>query len=205
MTRLAPVLLLLLAVAFPARAEDPVPDARMDEYIVARASDHRVVRTFGVSTCVVLTLYDPAAQVGALAHVSAMADIPRSLAAVFADLRAAGAGNGALRAQLFGGWRTDPNGMTLFRSTSPEMVKEIKAVLAKRSVPVAREETLTDPEHPGTVKPIRNFAFDLLTGTVTDIEAGPGVMPAPGSDPEAQARFAQTHLLQRNPASLGAP
>ncbi len=120
--RLAPVVFVLLAAAFPARAEDPVPDVAMDEYIVARAGEHREVRTFGVSTCVVLTLYDPSAQVGALAHISAFADIPRSLAVMFDGLKAAGAAGGAVRAQLFGGWRTDPKGMTGFRSTSPEMV-----------------------------------------------------------------------------------
>jgi chemotaxis receptor (MCP) glutamine deamidase CheD len=191
----------LLLAALSARADAPIPDVRMDEYLVARAADHPVVRTFGVSTCVVLTLYDPADRIGALAHVSAEADVPRSLDAVFADLRAAGAKPAELRAQLFGGWRTEANGPFRFHSTSPEMVAAIKAALARRGIAVAREETLSDPAHPGGVKPIRSFSFDLRTGAVEDIEPGPGVVATAGDDPAENARFARTHLLQRSPDS----
>lgn len=204
--RMALFAALFTTAALGARGDAPVPDVRMDEYIVARADDAPVVRTFGVSTCVVLTLYDPAARVGALAHISAEADIPHSLDAVFQALAAAGAPASSLRAQLFGGWRTSAGGPLGFHSTSPEMVRQIKNALARRGVPVAREETLVDPLHPDGLKPVRNFSFDLRTGAVADAEPGvDAVAPPEASEDIAEnARFSRTHLLQPNARTLGA-
>ncbi len=195
---------LLFALTAAARADAPVPDVRMDEFIVARASDHPVVRTWGVSTCVVLTLYDASNGIGALAHISAEADIPRSLDAVYGDMRRSGAALSDLQAQLFGGWRTQRGGVFAFHSTSPEMVAQIKSWLARRDIPIAREETLVDPAQPGPFKPIRSFSFDLRDGEVTDISPGPGLGPTRGDDPAEDARFARTGLLQRSPFSFGA-
>jgi chemotaxis receptor (MCP) glutamine deamidase CheD len=201
--RLPAVLSLLLALS--ARAGAPAVDVSMDQYIVARSGDVPVVRTFGVSTCVVLALLDPDAKVGAFTHVSAEADIPRSLDAIFAALHAAGAKDKKMTAQLFGGWRTNPDGSFGFLSTSPKMVSSLEAGMARRGIPIAREEVLVDPAHPGSVKPIRNFSFDLGTGEVAEIEVGPGVPPPSASaDPAREARFQRTHLLQAHPSSVDA-
>lgn len=202
MKTVAAALLLMLTAA--ARADAPVPDVRMDEYIVARAADHPVVRTWGVSTCVVLTLYDASNGIGALAHISAEADIPRSLDAVYGDLRRSGAALSDLQAQMFGGWRTQRDGVFAFHSTSPEMVAQIKGWLARRDIPISREETLVDPARPGPFKPIRSFSFDLRDGVVTDIVPGPGLGSLLGDDPAEDARFARTGLLQRSSFSFGA-
>lgn len=202
MKAVAATLMLLLTAA--ARADAPVPDVRMDEFIVARVAEHPVVRTWGVSTCVVLTLYDASNGVGALAHISAEADIPRSLDAVFGDLRRSGAALSDLQAQLFGGWRTQRGGVFAFHSTSPEMVAQIKGWLTRRDIPITREETLVDPAQPGPFKPIHSFSFDLRDGVVSDISPGPGLAPSRGDDPAEDARFARTGLLQRSPFSFGA-
>jgi chemotaxis receptor (MCP) glutamine deamidase CheD len=200
-----PVAVLLFAAALSARAGAPPVDLSMDQYIVARSGDVPVVRTFGVSTCVVLALLDPDAKVGAFTHVSAEADIPRSLDAIFAALHAAGAKDKKMTAQLFGGWRTNPDGSFGFLSTSPKMVSALEAGMARRGIPITREETLVDPANRASGKPIRNFSFDLGTGEVTEIEVGPGVPPPSSSeDPAREARFQRTHLLQVHPSSLDA-
>ncbi len=69
---------------------------------------------------------------------------------------------------------------------------------------MAREETLTDPEHPAGVNPIRSFSFDLLTGAVTELGFDTGPRPTAAPDPANRERFARTHLLQPNSASLDA-
>jgi chemotaxis receptor (MCP) glutamine deamidase CheD len=204
MEMIATFLLAVSLGAAPAKAADSVPNVSMDEYIVARAADYPAVRTDGVATCIAVALYDPTTQTGALAHLSAEAQVGPSLEIVLRGLLAAGAQPGNVRAQVIGGWRTSADGPMGFQSTSPEILAGIVKFLSRHSIPVSKQETLVEPGFkPGSPRAIRNLNFDLRTGQLDDYEPT-GTGPAP--DRSAQnARFARTHLLSRHPLSLDAP
>ncbi len=177
---------LLLAASLAAAEPPPQPAfIGMGEYAVAKAPATHSLGTLGVATCIAVFLYDPAAKAGALGHFAATTDVAPSIRAMRRGLARAGAAPGRLRATLIGGWDTRKIQEQMgFRSTSPELLAEIKAAL--RGVPIAREETLTVPfsGKPG----IRNVVLDLETGEVSDyLPSGP-VTPSDAGASDASVK-----------------
>lgn len=179
------------------------PDVVMGEYVVARAADHPEVRTYGVGPCLALSLYDPAARVGALAHVAPSDEVRPSVDAMLRALLGAGADPRRVVARVVGGWRkSDDPGLAGFEFTSGEMLGEVKAALGRYGIPLDDSGALAvlDLRRPGGAA-VRALRLDLRTGAFEDAPLPPG-----GVAPRSLGRDGMSKTpMQPHPASLDAP
>lgn len=195
-------MLSLLALAATLAAAAP-PDVVMGEYVVARAAESPEVRTYGVGPCLALALYDPAARVGALAHVSPSDDVRPSVDAMLRGMLGAGADLGRVKARVVGGWKkSDDPGLDGFEFTSGAMLGELKAALARYRIALDDSGALTviDMRRPGGAAAVRALRLDLATGAFED--AAP---PIGGATPRSVERDpASPGLMRPHPRSLDA-
>ena len=182
---------LAVAAGLAVAASPAPPMVGMGEYDAARAADVPAIETVGVATCIAVFLYDPQAKAGALGHFAATTDAARSIAEMRRALEAAGGSWKRARASVIGGWDTSKIAdVAGFRSTSPELLAQIKAAL--RGVPIVKEQTLAVPF--SGQKTIRNLRADLETGALEDFEPnGPVVPSSDSSDPSAPRRPLRRH------------
>lgn len=198
MTRALAVLLLLAA---PAAAAPP--DVVMGEYVVARAAEHAELRTYGIGPCLALALHDPAARVGALAHVAPSDDVRPSVDAMLRAMLGAGADLARVKARVVGGWkRSDDPSLQGFEFTSGEMLLELKAALARYRIALDDSGALTviDLRRPGGAAAVRALRLDLRTGAFEDT-----VPPAGGVTPRSLGRDGMSKTpMQPHPSSVDA-
>jgi chemotaxis protein CheD len=124
---------------------------KVADYAVAGAG---VIATIGLGSCVAITLFDPAARIGGLAHIllpdesmsrdrSNPAKFPASVVPIVLDeMRKLGASRRRVRAKIAGGASMFGN---LIASTSINIgernVAAVRDVLAKAKIPLVAEDT----------------------------------------------------------------
>lgn len=205
------LLVVLLACASGASASPRLypdspdsPEVDIDEYIIARAGERDSVQTYGVATCIALSLFDETTFTGSLAHFSATADVPKSVERIlagFPGLRREQ--RRRLKARLIGGWKNGPGELTTdVKWTSPDIHAALTAALRSQGIDVVQDETLVVPGAPGVVS-TRNLVLELATGGLYDyrqtVEFSQPVDRAPGRE-----RFAVDRVLRTHPLSLDA-
>lgn len=126
----------------------------MRAYGVASAATHDLLLTSGVSTCSVLTLYDPLLRVGVLAHFDVGSDYQNSLDLIFADLAARGVPVQHLVARIVGG----NSSLTTSRRLTSDLVERLRL----EGMRIAEAET----EASGFQ--MRSFLLDLRTGNLEE-------------------------------------
>lgn len=126
----------------------------MRAYGVADPRTHDWLLTSGVSTCSVLTLYDPVLRVGVMAHFDVGSDYQNSLDLVLADLSARGVPTERLVARIVGGNSS--------LTTSRRLTSDLMERLRLEGVRFAEAET----ESSGFE--MRSFLLDLRTGSLEE-------------------------------------
>lgn len=143
-----------------------VPEILQDQFAIASAAEYPALQTYGVTTCVAVTLYDVQLHQGALLHVSASTKIPEALRLVLEQLKQRGTDPADLQAQLWGGWGDSlaPEGLPL---RSKAMVQELLASLAGERIRVAHNSTLVEKSDVDKGAPaLLNVELDLSSGSV---------------------------------------
>lgn len=160
-------------VAAPADSAS-IPDVPMSHYFVTQAERHAYIETSGVSTCVVITFYDPQSHVGILAHVAAGDDVAVLMGRVASEFRRRGIQSDRVQGRLIGGWK----------GWSESIVNSLASGLKRLGVRKVKKDVLTDvgiayqpfenlmqltPIH-GTqdVRAIRSVMLGLRDGAVYD-------------------------------------
>lgn len=167
---LALVVLPMISHARPvARDAATTPEVAMGEYMISSLSQNGGLQTYGVSTCVVLTLWDRSTGTGVLAHVSGMIGIPASMSRIFRDLRSLGVSTSRLEARILGGWV----------GWSEEMGDGLRSELLNRKVTIIEVEPMANVPFSrdglivrggSSVNANRNYQLDLSTGDVSFYE-----------------------------------
>ena len=148
-----------------ARDSARVPEILQDQYLVATSTEHPAIQTWGVTTCIAVTLYDPALKLGAMMHVSASTDIPVAVATVVDRLVSRGSHPFNLQAQLLGGWGDSMSGDSSIHFESRRMANQLYFELAQKGTVIVRNETVTEKSDTNRA-PILDLEFNLQTGAV---------------------------------------
>lgn len=155
-----------------AHADDAsIPEVMMNQYLVASNKNFSAIQTYGVATCIVVTLYDSYLKQGALLHLSASSDIKNSIELVLQELGARGSQRANLKAQILGGWADSVAiGMGMGESThydSQRMAIEILAELQRDRIIVTKNMAPTEWSDIENGRPaILNIEINLTTGDV---------------------------------------
>ena len=148
-----------------------IPEVAMNEYLLSNAARTPLIESFGATTCVIVTIWDPATQAGILAHVSAAIDGKASLNEILTRMRSSGINPQRLQARLIGGWK----------GWSEGIVAGIEAGLKMNGVAVVARDVLNpnvpnlhdlqngltlDTKSNARGAAIKNLIFDLRSGQV---------------------------------------
>lgn len=134
----------------------------MRGYALATTADRRVLLTFDVATCVVLSLHDPVSGTAVLAHVDVWSDLQDSLDRIVSDLRDLGLEPASFLARVVGGRQLSEESVRLIRDLVDRVEKEGMTVLS------------ADPGN--QPKASRAFALDAASGVLFEY-TGP-ILPA---------------------------
>ncbi|MBT3181205.1 MAG: hypothetical protein HN337_01710, partial [Deltaproteobacteria bacterium] len=138
--------------------KDPVDavEALQHEYALLRYRDGkpRYIQTADAGPCVVMTLYDAATNVGAIAHFDAGTDIGQTFHMFKRDVKATGGDLSNMEARLVGG----------FRGMSEGLILDLKDGLRDNGVKIVEEDVLAEPSPEGSVA----ITLDLMTGEIYD-------------------------------------
>lgn len=152
-----------------------IPEVSMNEYLLSDAARTPLIESFGATTCVIVTIWDPATQTGMLAHVSAVIDGKTSLNEILMRMRSLGINPLRLQARLIGGWK----------GWSEGIVAGIEAGLKMNGVAVVSRDVLNphvpslhdlqngltlDTKSSDRGAAIKSLIFDLRTGQVLNYQ-----------------------------------
>lgn len=144
-----------------------VPEVMMGNFIVASFKEYPALQTYGLATCVAVTLYDQVQQQGALLHVSAATNIQAAMELAIADMVTNGTSPENIQAQLHGGWDVSMGADEGLRYTSDLIVAGVLNFLSQQNIPVVQNSTLTTKTAVNQGAPaIINIELDLRNGAV---------------------------------------
>lgn len=147
----------------PDRAQ--VPEVLQDQYLVASASEYPAIQTFGVTTCIAVTIYDPQLRQGAMLHVSASTNIPQAVTNVIEELRRRGSNSLNLQVQMYGGWGDSMSGDPNLHYNSRQMANQLYFELSQTGAVIIQNVTvteITDTDRPA----IYDVELNLQNGAV---------------------------------------
>jgi chemotaxis receptor (MCP) glutamine deamidase CheD len=116
-------------------------------------SEEKLLQTFGIGPCVAVTLYDPIAKIGMLAHFDTLTEVYDSLDQILLELKLFGASQNRIEARIIGG----------LTGSSEELIYEIKDRLNEAGISIVEEDILGVGE-------ARAIQFNTLTGEISDYE-----------------------------------
>ena len=117
--------------AFAGTVEDrkDIPEVFQREYIITSSQQTDYVQTYGVYTCVALTLYDRESKIGILTHLDAQTDVEKELPKLVSAI-----GNNSLEARVFGG----------LKNSSSDLAGKILKQLKKLNIQVVEKDIYQD-------------------------------------------------------------
>ena len=152
-----------------------IPEVPMSHYLVSHPDNHDYIQTYGVSTCVAMTLYDPVSRTGILAHVAADNDFAAFMRRIANELRSNGIPANRVQAHLIGGWKGWSESIVhaLFTGLRRLGVKKVKHddVLTDPGIDLQADDGLAPFDlqiTAGTGKPVRAVMLRLRDGAVFD-------------------------------------
>lgn len=161
-------LISLSAVADLAEDREDVPEVDIGHYLVATNYEYVAIQTYGISTCIAVTIYDRTLKVGALLHVSSGVHIRRALDNIFLELQGQGVQISNLEVRLNGGWSQSMDQFSMgMVYDSDRMVRELLEYFIKHKIEVVENSTLTELSDLDNGRPaIINVELNLEDGRV---------------------------------------
>jgi len=166
-TNMKYALVILSFISIVAKADrTDIPEVSIGHFIVGSITDFPAIQTYGLSTCIGVTLYDSSRRQGALLHVSSPVDIPLALEKVLSEMENNGSAIQNIQAQLYGGWDISMDNAGL-HFTSELMANTLLSELNNRGVSVIANQTLvTKTQIQQGASYNINIELDLMTGAV---------------------------------------
>lgn len=151
------------ALARPTMADSSkIPDVSMDEVMFSRPDVHPLIQSYGATTCIILSLWDPKTKIGMVTHISANANTPESLTEIFAKFRHLGIQPQQLQARIVGGWK----------GWSEEILQDILRGLKRNSITIVERDVLRVAQSKDPLALIEKITGPVVANVIFDLRDG---------------------------------